>query len=270
MTSIFTLYHGGGASGWSSGEPAYPAAKTAKLFEACAKLLDHDFVAQGIVSSGKFELRHGINDFSDDFLVLTRRVGLDEFLQFQDEAQLSAKSPAYSNIARAFKRMGLFVRFIGVELTLEDEITPVESPELSKTLAPAVAAALSDAETLIESGNFVGAIDRVHTALHGYARSLCTEAGIVAKGDTIELPRAIKLLRENHPKLKPSGPHAEHVEKVLKAIGVICDTLGTLRNHGSLAHANEELLGQPESLLVANTARTILRYLSDKIGNPGP
>ena len=193
MTSIVTLYHGSGASGWSSGEPAYPVAKTAKLFEACAKWLDHDVVAQGIDSSGKFELRHGINDFSDDFLVLTRRVGLDEFLQFQDEAQLSAKTPAYSNIAQAFKRMGLFVRFIGVELTLEDEITPVESPELSKTLAPVVAAALSDAETLI-------------------------------------------------PPVFPGG----------------------------LCERKNQSLPQPEALLVANTARTILRYLSDKIGNPEP
>ena len=268
MSSILTLYHGGGASGWSYGELAYPEPKASKLFKACSTLLDKDFSAQTILESGNFELRHGINDFSDEFYVLIKRVDLDEFLKFQDEEQFSGNRVSYSNIARAFGRLNIYVRFIGVELLLVDEISPVKAPEISNTSAPAVAAALSDAEALIQAGNCVGAIDRVHTALHGYARTLCLEAGLTEIRQDIELPRAIKVLRESHPKLRAIGPHSEHFEKVLKAISVICDTLGTLRNHASLAHANDDLLGQSEALLVANTARTILRYLSDKIGAP--
>lgn len=195
---------------------------------------------------------------------------LDDFLRFQDESQFADHKNVYKNIVRAFSRLGIQVRFIGVELNLDDDVHPVESPKISEITSPVVAAALSDAETMISNGNFLGTIDRVHTALHGYARSCCAAAGLVGPGETVELPRAIKLLRENHPNLKAVGPHKEHVEKVLKSMGAICDTLGTIRNHGSLAHANENLLTEAEALLVANSGRTVLRYLIDKIENPSP
>lgn len=268
MITTFTLYHGGGAHDWSSGDLVYSTSQATKLFAACSKILDYDFDARDILENGNFELRYGLNAFGDEFYVLTKKVDLDGFLQFQDEEKFSGRRVAYKHIAEAFARLGQSVRFIGVELRIDDDIAPVESPDVSLVQAPAVAAALSDAETLIQSGNFVGAIDRVHTALHGYARSLCVEAGITLKSEVVELPRAIKLLRETHPMLKATGPHSEHFEKVLNAIGVICNSLGTLRNHGSLAHANHELLGAPEALLVANTTRTILRYLSDKVQSP--
>jgi hypothetical protein len=41
--------------------------------------------------------------------------------------------------------------------------------------------------------------------------------------------------------------------------------MGTLRNRASLAHPNEELLGQEEALFVINLGRSLLRFLDAKL-----
>ena len=44
----------------------------------------------------------------------------------------------------------------------------------------------------------------------------------------------------------------------------ILDSLSPIRNRASIAHPNQELLAEPEAMLVVNTVRTLLNYLNAK------
>ncbi len=43
------------------------------------------------------------------------------------------------------------------------------------------------------------------------------------------------------------------------------DAFNPIRNHGSVAHPNKDLLKKDEAMLVINVARTILHYLDAKV-----
>lgn len=119
--------------------------------------------------------------------------------------------------------------------------------------------ALRDAQSLIEEQRPSSAVDRVHTALHGYLRTICDEAEIgYGEGDSPQ--RLLKLLRENHPQLL-GVQGADAISKVLTSLGTAVDAINTIRNTASLAHANEELIDEPEAVLVINAVRTVLHYL---------
>jgi hypothetical protein len=45
----------------------------------------------------------------------------------------------------------------------------------------------------------------------------------------------------------------------------IVDVLNPVRNQKSMAHPNEDLLEEPEAMLVANAVRTLLHYLNAKL-----
>ncbi|MGF1617098.1 MAG: abortive infection family protein [Acidimicrobiia bacterium] len=49
----------------------------------------------------------------------------------------------------------------------------------------------------------------------------------------------------------------------------VIDALGPIRNKWSMAHPNEDLLEPGEATLVINVARSLLRYLADKVA-PDP
>lgn len=127
--------------------------------------------------------------------------------------------------------------------------------------------ALADAEQLLSTTGPSSAVDRVHTALHGYLHAVCDGAGIASdeKSTTTAL---LKLLRRSHPKLRDMGVRTSDIERVLNNLGSILDALNTLRNRASLAHPNPELLHDGEARLVINAGRTVLTYLDAKLKAP--
>jgi hypothetical protein len=74
----------------------------------------------------------------------------------------------------------------------------VEAPDLSIT-SNVVRRAIADGEALMQSGGPTSAVDRVHTALHGYLMAACNDQGIVYAGDPSILD-LFKLLRQQHPR----------------------------------------------------------------------
>jgi Abortive infection C-terminus len=107
------------------------------------------------------------------------------------------------------------------------------------------------------------AVDRLHTAMHGYLHSLCDEAGIT-HGDRPTMNQLFKALRAGHPGLADLGARPEEVTRVLGSMASILDALNPVRNNASVAHPNEQLIGEPEALLVINTVRTLLSYFESK------
>jgi Abortive infection C-terminus len=157
---------------------------------------------------------------------------------------------------------------------------PKRTPELKKelefyvarlsgapiTLSPIVSTsevvrrALTDAKELIRSAGPTSAVDRVHTALHGYLREKCAEIAEPAADDAT-VPTLLNLLRSKHPSLQQMGPRPDDVTKILRSLGGALDALGTVRNKSSMSHANHELLPEAEARFVLNTVHTILNYL---------
>ncbi|AAP85899.1 Abortive infection protein-like C-terminal domain-containing protein (plasmid) [Cupriavidus necator H16] len=128
-----------------------------------------------------------------------------------------------------------------------------------------VVRALRDAETLIRSGGGAeSAVDRLHTALHGYLRHVCSEAGL-SYADGATIGDLFKLLRERHPAFANDGPHKKEVDRIRRGMGQILDTLGTLRNHASMAHPTEALLARVDAELTLNAARTVFNYIAATI-----
>lgn len=145
--------------------------------------------------------------------------------------------------------------------TLQETADYITPPEPSPSAATVVARALADAKALIGQSNASSAIDRVHTALHGYIINLCQESGLEII-ENITTSKAFKLLRENHPAFDNEGHRSEDVMRVLQAFATSIDSFSTIRNKASLAHANI-LLDEPEATAVVNAMYTIFRYIQD-------
>lgn len=144
------------------------------------------------------------------------------------------------------------------------ESAPLVAGTTPHITSEVVMRALTDAENLIQTSGPTSAVDRVHTMLHGYLQAVCDGEGIAYKrGDsTVAL---FKKLRSGHPKLADLGPRAQDVEKVLNSCANILDAFLPVRNQASVAHPNQELLGDAEAQLVINVGRSLLHYVDSKL-----
>jgi hypothetical protein len=60
------------------------------------------------------------------------------------------------------------------------------------------------------------------------------------------------------------GVRGEEVSRVLGSMANILDAVNPVRNSTSVAHPNEQLVGEPEAVLVINKVRTMLSYFESK------
>lgn len=127
-----------------------------------------------------------------------------------------------------------------------------------------VTRAMDDSEQLLATRGAVSAVDRVHTALHGYLLAVCDAEGIAYPAES-SMTALFRLLRQQHPKLRNLGPRSQDIEKVLNASASILDAMNPVRNKASVAHPNSALLAEDEARLVINAARMLLAYLDTKL-----
>ena len=124
--------------------------------------------------------------------------------------------------------------------------------------------ALSDAKILLRQSDARSAVDRVHTALHSYLKSVLVDANIAPTSNE-SIVGLLKRITTSHGAFADLGSRGQDVQNVLRSMAAIADALNPVRNNASLAHANESLLGEAEAMLVVNTVWTILIYLDTKI-----
>jgi len=122
---------------------------------------------------------------------------------------------------------------------------------------------LEDADSLIQNRKASSAVDRLHTAFHGYLRELCEKENI-SFDEKDDLVKLIKKIQSNHPKFNVNIKSQE-IQNIIRNLVSISDSLNPIRNQGSRAHANKNTLDEPEAVLVINTIRTILNYLEIKL-----
>lgn len=264
---MIKLYSGSGSSSLERLELAMSPQEWLEVRRTAVALLakrGHKRAA-GLLETCGFEVYNGTNDFKDEFCILYRTVALDDYIRFESYSTAPDDKVAFTEIAKTVTELGPFIRFIVVELKTKADPQPVSSPTPTVD-STVVERALIDAEQLIHSSGAVSAIDRAHTALHGYLRAVCVKANLIsADNRQCGLNEALKYIREKHPKFTTTGPHAEESTKILKAMGAVTDTLGTLRNHASVAHPNQTLLDEPEAMLAINASRTLLHFIHSKL-----
>lgn len=163
--------------------------------------------------------------------------------------------------APATRHEELATRLVSIAERIErGSIIATPSPEVT---SDALRRALGDAETLMASAEAGNAVDRVHTAFHAYLIALCENAGLDYPADP-SMTRLFKDLRQSHTAFVGTGPRAEDITNILRAMASIIDSLMPVRNMASLAHPNP-VLADPEALLVINSVRTLFHYLDAKL-----
>ncbi len=262
---MIQLYHGTGSRELEILDPSLPADKWSRMRSAACKFLRtrNDSLAASLLESIPFELRNGTNGFGDEFSALYWRGPFDQYMELAERANDPEQRSAFARIADAVSDLGPYIRFIAIELDTDSGLAPVASPSLQIT-SDAVERALNDAEQLIKSRGAASGLDRLHTAIHGFLRAACTKQSVEVPPDA-GLTALFKLLREQHPSFRPSGSQSADIDRVLRTIATIVDSLSPLRNRASIAHPNDTLLDEPEAMLVINSVRTLLHYLNAKL-----
>lgn len=157
----------------------------------------------------------------------------------------------------------------GAYQSLQAQVFGTTVAHVEPTGSAAALHAMADAQVLLESRGPASAVDRVHTAIHGFLQGACDDAGL-SYADQATPNQLLKLIIQDHPNLQSLGPRTGDVQRLLKTSGAIIDAMGTLRNNASLAHPNEALLDKDEALLVVNLARTLLSFLTAKLERTAP
>jgi hypothetical protein len=219
--------------------------------------------AADILESMPFELWSGTNSFGDEFDLLYLGTSPKMYIELEEQVKAKTGLWKYREIAETLKKLGKYVRFIAVNVVFGDDIESVPAPDL-KITSQIVERALADAETLLRSGGAVSGIDRIHTVFHGYLKALCQDANLSPANDA-GVTELFKLIRKSHPAISGAHPGGKEIERVFGAMSTIVDALNPIRNRASVAHPNEDLLEEPEAMLVINTVRTLLHYLNARI-----
>lgn len=163
---------------------------------------------------------------------------------------------------REHKKIDVYKPLLQVAARLESDGL-VETPKIEAT-SEVVFEALTDAEILLEKRGPKTAVDRAHTALHGYLKKLCSDRGAAVPADP-SLTALFKIIRETFPEFSSTIPHDGEARKVFGSMASALDSLNTIRNRGTLAHPNELLLNAPEAMLYINLSRAILAYVESKL-----
>ena len=262
---MIRLYCGSGAQDVDLLSSAMDQTEWLKLRSAAIRLLtvrDKQKAAE-LLESIPFEIIEATNYFQDKFCVLHVTMPIEEYAEMGKLESDQMVRSAFRAIAETITELGTYIRFILVSPKKASDPELVNSPKPSFT-TEAVERALRDAENLLYSSGAPSAIDRVHTALHGYMRALCVNKGIQIE-DRASLPEIFSTLRKNHPALSKVQESISEARRLLGAITTIVDSLNTIRNKASVAHPSDKLLAEPEAVLAINCGRTLLHYLDTKI-----
>lgn len=262
---MLVLHHGTGAQDFTILDRALDDEAWAKVKQVTCRLLRarrSDRAAE-ILETIPFQISHGTNFFQDEFEVLHHSVPIEEYAALEEQGHGAEDSFAYRDIASAMSELGHYIRFIAIVPDFDAGPESVPSPEPAVTSA-SVERALREAEILSRSAGAASAVDRVHTALHAYLLEICKGARISAPRDA-SIMQLFRLLRDGHPRIRPSGPRADDLVRMINAIATILDAMNAVRNRASGAHPAAEVLGDPEAVLVVNCGRTVLHYLDAKL-----
>lgn len=256
---------------WGSGsrdcllERPYDSVQQTRLLSIAERLLRSrgQEVAADFISKLHISIWSATNGFGDEFCALVGIGTPEEYTDWLDRFVDGSARSAFMHLASAVSEVlpDCYVRIIGLSVAADDEHPPVPAPATAG-LAAEVARALADAEVLLTTQGPASAVDRVHTSVHAYFRSLCNDRGIATEADD-SLTSVLKRLREDSNVLDPVGARSDDLKRIIGALSTIADAGNTIRNKASNAHPNPAL-ESAEAMLTINALRTLFLYVQAK------
>lgn len=143
----------------------------------------------------------------------------------------------------------------------EDNGTDVSFQQIA-TRSGTIQKAVEDAEVFIREGRYDSAVDRVHTACHGYLRQVLTEHG-VAYGADEGLPSLFAKLHGYYGDSIQPADVAERLKTILRSAGGMINAVNELRNNNTIAHPNGQLIQKREAQLVIRLVNAVVDYIED-------
>jgi len=260
------LYHGGGATVTELRGPFVPDAEWRGVLAAAARLMR----ARGqhrpaeLLEQTPFEWIDATNYFNDEFSALRAVVPLDQYVQLQETPDAGAYETV-ANVVTEIAPEKPYVRFVVIKLDTESaSASPVPRPT-PRITSEAVETALADAELLLRARGPASAVDRAHTAVHGFLRAALERGGGAAVPQTAPVTDLYRQLRETHAGLRAAVTGGEESRRIVMALASILDSANSLRNTASGAHPAPSALQPPEALLVIHASRLLIHYLDGKL-----
>lgn len=122
--------------------------------------------------------------------------------------------------------------------------------------------AVEDAEIFIREKKFDSAVDRVHTAFHGYLRQLLTEHRVAYGAEEGITALYTKLHGFYAAAIQPHDV-GERIKTILRSAGGMINAVNELRNNNTIAHPNGQLIQAREAQLVIRLVNAVVDYIED-------
>ncbi len=123
---MIDLYHASGAGDFTILQDGLTRDQCRLLLENAARLLAarSQTRAAEILRSMSFRVVDAMNHFNDEFFVLYAVVPLDQYERLRRGQEISSERQAFGQIAEVLSELGIYIRFIAVELSLERPVHP--------------------------------------------------------------------------------------------------------------------------------------------------
>lgn len=124
---------------------------------------------------------------------------------------------------------------------------------------------LQQADTLITNHSYSSAVDRAHTAIHGYLKALCDEQNITFTEQNVKIQDMWGKLKAEHPSFNIDiREHQRPINQTVNAIGKFLENMNDIRNRHGFSHPNEDILEENEARFIINLSRVLLFYIDSK------
>lgn len=122
--------------------------------------------------------------------------------------------------------------------------------------------AVKDAELFISKGDYDSAVDRVHTAFHGYLRQLLEEHDKKSY-EKDSLPSLYNKLHDYYSSAIEPKEVGTRIKEILRSANGMINAVNEIRNNNTLSHPNVILIRKREAQLVIRLISVLIDYINE-------
>ena len=162
-------------------------------------------------------------------------VSVEDYVALQEAKHDKTIEQPFKTIAEVVSELSPnrpFVRFVVAQLESEEGAVLHVPPPSPKITSESIEGALADAELLARSRGPAAAVDRAHTAVHGYLRAALERIG-QAPAPLASVTELFKQLRERDDRLGTLVERGGDAKRIIMALATVIDSANTLRNTAS-------------------------------------
>lgn len=149
-------------------------------------------------------------------------------------------------------------------LSESDEGIPGTAVDFSRIAqrTQAIRSAINDATTLMRGGGINSAVDRIHTAFHGYLRQLL-DMHQIAYDESDTLSQLYTKLHLFYGANIQPPEVAELIKTAVRSASGVVSSINDIRNRHTIAHPNADLVQTREAAFMIRLINAIVDYLED-------